>query len=194
MSDVLHLSWEYPPWAVGDLSRRLKGILPGLSSLCPLALVVRGDRDETLQMDGMSVYKAGIAVRASPNFIAFSQTLNVELARRGSDALHSEPGIALIHTHDWISSIAGVYLATNFKLPLIISVYSTEETRARPPLGVLNKGIHDLERYCFQRAQALIVETEEMKRHLGGQYRPPVGAEVCLTPEEIFGVYRRWLG
>jgi glycogen(starch) synthase len=194
MSDVLHLSWEYPPWAVGDLSRRLRGILPQLSALLPCALVVRADRDETVQMDGMTVYKVGTSVRASPNFISYSQALNVELTRRGSDALHSDPGIALIHTHDWISSIAGVYLASNFKLPLITSVYSTEETRARPPLNVLNRGIHDLERYCFQKAQALIVETEEMKNHLAEQYKLPLVAEVCVTPEQIHGVYRRWLG
>lgn len=194
MSDVLHLSWEYPPWAIGDLSRRLKGILPQLSALSPSALVVRADRDETVQMDGMTVYKVGTSVRASPNFIAYSQALNVELARRGSDALHSDPGIALIHTHDWISSIAGVYLASNFKLPLVISVYSTEGMRARPPLTVLNRGIYDLERYCFQRAQALVVETEGMKDHLAEQYKLPLAAEVCGSPEQIHRVYRRWLG
>lgn len=193
MSEVLHLSWEFPPWAVGELSMRLRDLLPRLNALVPLALVVRADRDEVVRMEGMSVYKVGESVRASPNFIAYSQTLNVELARGGSDALHSDPGIALIHSHDWVSSIAGVYLATNFKLPLVISVYSTEIMRARPPLNVLNRGIHDLERYCFQKAQALIVENPEMRRHLSEQYKPPFAADVCTTPEEVLRVYRRWL-
>jgi hypothetical protein len=194
MSDVLHLSWEYPPWAVGGLSRRLKSMLPQLGTLCPSALVVKADRDDTVQMDGMTVYKTGTSVKASPNFIAYAQALNVELARRGSDALHSDAGIALIHAHDWISSIAGIYLASNFKLPLVISVYSTEELRARPPLTSLNRGIHDLERFCFQKAQALIVETEVMKNHLIKQYKLPIIPEVCDSPEEIRHVYRRWLG
>lgn len=193
MSDVLHLSWEYPPWAVGDLSRRLKAMLPRLNALSPSTLVVRADKDETVQMDGMKVYKVGTSVRASPNFISYSQALNVELARGGSDALHSDTGIALIHSHDWVSSIAGVYLASNFKLPLVISVYSTEGMRARPPLSVLNRGIHDLERYCFQKAQALIVESDVMKKHLAQQYQLPLPAEVCDSHEQIYAVYRRWL-
>jgi glycogen(starch) synthase len=194
MSAIIHLSWEYPPYTVGDLSRRLKALLPSLNRLVPTVLVVRAERDETTQIDGMKVYKIGTTVRAYPNFIAFCHAINVDLTRGGSDAIYGNPGIALIHTHDWVSSIAGVYLASNFRLPLIISIYSTEVTRARPPLNVLNRGIHDLERHCFHRAQALIAETAEMKRHLAEQYKLPLDAEVCQTPEEVYGVYRRWLG
>lgn len=193
MSTVLHLSWEYPPWVVGDLSRRLKAILPPLDALVPLTLVVRADRDETVQMDGMRIHKVGTSVRASPNFIAFSQALNIELTRGGSDAIHGDPGIRLIHTHDWISSIAGAYLSSHFRLPLIASVYSTELTRARSPYSVVSRGIFDLERYCFQKAAALVVETEGMKSHLSEQYKPAGKVEVCGTPEKIHALYGEWL-
>jgi len=155
---------------------------------------VRADRDETTQMDGMNVYKVGTSVRTSPNFIAYSQVLNIELARGGSNAIHDDPGISIIHTHDWISSMAGTYLASHFRMPLITSVYSTEAMRARPPLNVVNRGIYDLERYCFQKAETLIVETEGMKSHLAEQYKPLGRVEVCSSPEQIHGVYRRWLG
>jgi hypothetical protein len=194
MSNVIHLSWEYPPWTVGDLSRRLKDLLPALNSLVSISLVVRADRDGMTQIDGMKVYKVGTSVRTSPNYIAYAQVLNIELTRGGSDAIHSDPGIAIVHAHDWISSIAGTYLASHFRMPLIISIYSTEAMRSRPPLNVVNRGIYDLERYCFQEAEALIVENEGMKSHLAEQYKLPGRVEVCSSPEQVHGIYRRWLG
>lgn len=193
MSTVIHLSWEYPPWSVGDLSRRLKFLLPALNDLVPLAFVVRADKDELIKMDGINVHKVGMSIMTFPNFIAYSHALNIELARGGANAIHNDPKIKLIHTHDWISSIAGVYLAAYFRLPLIISVYSTELTRARPPLNAVSKGIYDLERYCFQKAVALIVESAEMKSHLAELYKLTDKATVCADPALIQELYRRWL-
>ncbi len=193
MSAVLHVSWEYPPWAVGDLSRRLKGLLPQLNQLVPLSLVVRADRDEKVLVDGIEVWKVGTSVRAAPNFIAYSHAMNIELARGGSDALHGAPSVKIIHGHDWISSIAGVYLSAGFGLPLIISAYSTEATRARPPFSVVSRGIYDLERYCFHKAETLVVENEWMRNHIIEQYKPPGGIEVCGTAGDVLAAYGRWL-
>lgn len=193
MSTVIHLSWEYPPWVVGDLSRRLKVLLPALNAIVPISLVVRADRDEEVQIDGMKVHKVATSIRTFPNFIAYSQALNIDLVRGGAKAIHSDPSIALLHTHDWVSSIAGAYLASTFRMPLVTSVYSIEVQRSRQPLSVLNRGIYDLERYCFQRADALIVEAEEMRRHLAEHYKPTCNVEVCSTSQEILQVYRRWL-
>lgn len=192
MSTVLHLSWEYPPWIVGDLSNRLMAILPALNSLAPITLVVRAERDEAVEIDGMRVRKVGTSIRTFPNFIAHAHALNIDLTRGGSDAIHNDPEISLIHTHDWVSSIAGVYLASSFGLPLITSVYSTEVTRARPPLSVVGRGIYDLERHCFQRADALVVVDEGMRNHLAEHYRlGPERVEVCPTPDLINALYRR---
>jgi hypothetical protein len=195
MSTVLHLSWEYPPWAMGNLSNRLKALLPVLNSLTPLTLVVRAERDEVVEMDGMRVRKVGTSIRTSPNFIAYSHALNIDLTRGGSEAVHTDPEIKLIHTHDWVSSIAGIYLASLFGLPLITSVYSTEVIRARPPLSIVGRGIYDLERHCFQRANALAVGDGVMMSHLTEHYRlDPARVEVCPTPDLVNALYGRLLG
>jgi hypothetical protein len=170
MKTVLHLTWEYPPWAVGDLSSYLKQRLPSIAKKMPLALVVRGNYDRVSEIDGMRLYETGMSIKTAPNILAFAHSMNVDLLRRACQAINEIDSISAIHTHDWISSIAGVNLSRCFDMPLIISVYTTETTRTRAINSILSMGIFDIEKYCFKKARMLIIRSPDIKKTLCTSY------------------------
>jgi len=195
MKPVIHITWEYSPYVVGALSQELRRILPPLAKTIPLVLVVKGDADGVSVIDGIKTYKVGQSVRTSPHILIYSHVLNLDLVRGASTAVYDAGGASLLHSHDWLSSLAGVYLASHFGVPLVISVYSTEITRAHAITSLLSMGIYDIERHCFQRAEALVVASEEMKRHLTKDYGVDAGKVSVLkgTHADLLGLYRRWV-
>lgn len=195
MKPIVHITWEYSPYVVGALSQELSQILPPLAREVPLLLVVKGDTDGVSVIDGIRTYKVGQSVRSSPHVLIYSHVLNLDLVRGASNAVYEAGGASLFHSHDWLSSLAGVYLTCNFEVPLIVSVYSTEITRAHAITSLLNMGIYDVERHCFQRAEALVVANEEMKRHLTKDYGVDAAKISVLkgTPDDLLEFYRRWV-
>ncbi|MBC7120882.1 MAG: glycosyltransferase [Candidatus Methanosuratus sp.] len=166
MRTVMHISWEYPPWVVGGLSQELKSILPELAKKVRTILVVRGDRDEVAEIDGMRLFKSASSIKCSPHILAYIHALNVDLVRGASTAIHEEGEVPVVHTHDWVSCLAGVYLKTCFGAPLVTSVYTTELTRSKALDSLLNMGIFDIERHCFRKSDLVVVKSHEMQVHL----------------------------
>lgn len=175
MRAVMHISWEYPPWVVGGLSQELKALLPEIAKKVRTTLVVRGDRDEVSEVDGVRTFKSASSIRSSPHILAYIHALNIDLVRAASAALHEEGDVPIVHTHDWVSGLAGVYLKSCFGAPLVTSVYTTELTRSKALGSLLSMGIFDIERHCFNRADLVVVKSLEMREHL----------------KENFGVERR---
>jgi hypothetical protein len=195
MKPIIHITWEYPPFVVGDLSKRLSDILPKIASRYPTVLVVRGDSDGVFETDGIKIYKAGSSVRTHPHILAYAHLLNLDLVRAAANALHDNGGASLIHSHDWISSIASAYLSSYVGCPLLMSVYTTEITRSGSLRSVLSLGIFDLERHCFQRAERLFVQDTRMREHLAKEYGIDRGRVVLgNSPDTILETYRRFLG
>jgi hypothetical protein len=193
MKPFIHITWEYSPYVVGALSQELRRILPPLAKTIPLVLVVKGDVDGVSVIDGIKTYKVGQSVRTSPHVLIYSHVLNIDLVRGASIAIYDAGGASLLHTHDWLSSLAGVYLSSHFDIPLVISVYSTEITRAQAITSLLSMGIYDVERHCFQRAEALMVASEEMKHHLTKDYGVDAGkiSVVKGISGDLLEFYRR---
>uniref|UniRef100_A0A7C3IKW4 Glycosyltransferase subfamily 4-like N-terminal domain-containing protein n=1 Tax=Candidatus Methanomethylicus mesodigestus TaxID=1867258 RepID=A0A7C3IKW4_9CREN len=191
---VLNISWEYPPWVVGDLSYKLKATLPTIAKRVPLAIVVRGDYDSVSEIDGMKLYVVAQSLRAFPQILSQCHTLNIDLIRGASKAIHEIGRPALINTHDWVSSIAGVYLNAHFGVPLAVSVYSTEVMRSDQPKSLLSMGIYDIERHCFRAASILIADSPEVEKSLEGDYGiRKEKIALSLGASSVEGVYRRYL-
>jgi glycogen synthase len=172
MKAVLHISWEYPPFVVGGLSQELRRILPPLAKSVPVVLVVRAGSDGNSEVDGMKVYRVAQSVFTCPHILAYAHVMNVDLLRGASRAIHELGGVSIVHCHDWISALSGIFLKTNFGMPLVISVYSTELTRSRTLSSLLSMGIFDMEKHCFQQADALVAA-----RPLAGSLASDYGIE-----------------
>ncbi|MDI9644801.1 MAG: glycosyltransferase [Candidatus Verstraetearchaeota archaeon] len=191
MKPVLHLTWEYPPWRVGGLSDELKRTLPELASRVQTLLVVRGDKDETSEIDGMRLYKVSSSTRSCPHVLAYIHALNIDLVRGASAAIHDSRKVPIVHAHDWVSGLAGVYLKDIFRAPLLISVYSTELTRSKLLGSLLSMGIYDVERHCFDKADRLIVKEPGMREHLERQFGiTPAKILEAGTADRLLEVYR----
>ncbi len=173
MKPIINITWEYPPWVVGSMSQELKRALPPAAKSFTISLVVRGDGDGVAELDGMRVYTVGQSVRDSPHVLAYAHALNVDLLRGACNAYHDAGGAQLIHTHDWVSSLAGVYLSVNTGVPLTISVYTTEVQRAGGLPSLASMAIFDVERYCLSRAKWVIAANEVASLRLTKDYAIP---------------------
>ncbi len=219
MKPVLNLTWEYPPWVIGGLSDELRTLLPPIAEAVPLIIVVRGDSDGVVMDGKIKVYKVAESVRDSPHILAYAHALNIDLIRGASRAIHEEEGVSIVHTHDWVSSLAGVYLSDYFRVPLIITAYTTETMRAQRVASLLSMGIFDVEKYCFSRADALLTVSNAARDSLtkdyginagkirvlgeGGEDRTGGGVRKGMggggsrgrgRSSELLDIYKGWLG
>lgn len=170
MRAAMHISWEYPPFVVGGLSYELKGLLPKLAKRMKITLVTRGERDEVEDRDGMRTYRFASSVRSAPHILAYIHALNIDLVRGASAAIHDSGDLPIVHTHDWVSSLAGAYIKAAFGTQLVTSVYTTELTRGGALKSLLGMGIFDVEKRCFERSDLVVVKTQEMRDHLIRNY------------------------
>jgi len=173
MKPIINITWEYPPWAIGSMSQELKRALPPAANSFPISLVVRGDRDGITELDGMRVYTAAQSIRDSPHVLAHAHALNIDLLRGACNAYHDAGGAQLIHTHDWVGSLAGVYLSANTGVPLAVSIYTTETQRAGGLPSLFSMAIFDIERYCLSRARWVIAANEVAALRLTKDYAVP---------------------
>jgi len=190
LKPVLHITWEYPPYVVGSLSQELRKTLAPLAEQVPVNLVVRADSDGTAEVDGMKVFKVAQSIMSSPHVLAYAHVLNIDLVRGASKAIHESGGVSLVHCHDWISSLAGVYISSNFCLPLVISVYSTELTRTRGLSTLLSMGIFDLEKHCLRRADAIVADLS-LAKSLSNDYGVDLG-KIFSNGDDLVKLYSRW--
>jgi len=191
MRAVMHISWEYPPWVVGGLSQELKSLLPEIAKRVRTMLVVRGDTDGVTEEEEVRIFKSASSIRSSPHILAYIHALNIDLLRGASAAIHEEGSVPLVHTHDWVSGIAGVYIKACFGAPLVTSVYTTELTRSKALGSLLSMGIFDIERHCFNRSDLVVVNSPEMKEHLKENFGLD-GGKIALArnADELMEAYR----
>jgi len=188
MKPVLHITWEYPPFVVGALSQELRGIISPLAKDVPLVLVVRAGQDGNSEQDGIRVYLVAQSIANSPHVLAFCHTMNIDLLRGACRAIYDSRGASVVHCHDWISALAGIYLKSNFGLPFVVSVYSTERSRNPAMNSLLSMGIFDIERHCFGYADSLVVPDSSLRADLTSGY----GVDPSKIFEgELIDLYRK---
>ena len=204
-TDVLMLSWEYPPNIVGGLAIHVAGL--------SRALVRRGDLRVTVltpggqgqphlvQEDGVEIVRLGCnpfdrlpALKAAADmnarFVALAEGLVGE---------HT-----IVHAHDWMTAQAGCALSLHHHLPLLATFHSSERGRSgqlsqpRP-----NPEIQALERQLFLGAHRRLAPSAAMAREIAANYGsrstlvvpngvdlPTPAPEACRVPGRILYVGR----
>jgi glycosyltransferase involved in cell wall biosynthesis len=87
----------------------------------------------------------------------------------------------LIHAHDWLSGVAGLYLKNKIGLPLIVHVHATEIERTG---GNPNQDIYNLERQIFEQAD-IVVTVSHLTREIVHNYYQIPRDKIRVVPNGI---------
>jgi len=107
-----------------------------------------------------------------------AETIYNELA-----GTHREKAFHLVHCHDWYSSQAGMDARKKLKLPLVLSLHSTEyeRTKASKMTG-LSKKICTIEKKAVKAADLVIVPHSSTRQQVTGLYDAPP-EKVVIIPD-----------
>lgn len=168
------IGWELPPFNSGGLGVACFYIASHLNNKVDLTFalpkrlpinnvpfkVIFAD-DEIKLLEGYLKYK-GILISG---FLEEVLTYGIRLLQ-AIRKYKLNPDI--IHAHDWLGGVAGVFLKKELKKPLIIHVHATEiERTGNNP----NPLIYQLEKECFEKADFIITVSSLTKRIVSEFYQ-----------------------
>lgn len=166
---VVMLSWEYPPFLVGGLSRHVHALSRELAQQGVTVHVL------TRSSPGLPTYavEEGVHVtRVLPyfqepaDFRLWACHLNFGLLEAGARLLSQIEGPVLLHAHDWLVAYAARGLKHLFRAPLVATVHATEHGRNQ---GIHDQGqqyINDIEWWLTYEAWRVIVCSESMRHEV----------------------------
>ena len=80
----------------------------------------------------------------------------IEYARRAQEMARGLD-FDIIHAHDWMAFLAGIYIKNECGKPLVLHVHSLDYDRAGP---ALRSWVFNVERYCMSKADIVIAVSE----------------------------------
>lgn len=181
--NVLMIGWELPPFNSGGLgvacffmASHLKNKINIIFTL-PKKLPIKNVpfkvlfADEKIEiLEGYLKYKGIVVQGFLEEVLTYGKRLLQTLVKNNIK-------IDIIHAHDWLGGVAGVYLKEVLKKPLIIHVHATEiERTGNSP----NPLIYNLEKDCFEKADLIITVSSLTKKIVSEFYN--------INPEKIIPV------
>jgi glycosyltransferase involved in cell wall biosynthesis len=172
---VLHVSWEFPPRVIGgiashvfDLSRSLarRGV-----EVHVLTCNFPGAR-EYEDIDGVKVHRVE-SYAAGDSFLGWALRMQKNMERNGCDLINFIKGVDLIHSHDWLSGVAGIGLKHLYRRPLITTMHSTEVGRRIGIHNDLQASIHEIEGWLCHESWQIITCSYYMRSHVSSVLRVP---------------------
>jgi glycogen(starch) synthase len=195
---VLLLTWEYPPRVVGSLADHIHNLAHGLAARGLDVTVVHPSDADREYLDGaVRVLTATHPIKHHTQILNYIWALSIALTRRSADFFHSAEGksLGIIHAHEWTACIPAIYLKWSFKLPIVLTMYSTESIRGGKGT-LLGDGIVEVENFCLQNCDIVLAGSSEVASRLRTEYG--VAAEKILSAnlglgevEAALDAYRR---
>jgi glycogen(starch) synthase len=180
MTNILMLSWEYPPALVGGLGRHVHALATTLAAAGHAVTVATrqsagSPRDE--YAEGVRVVRAAEDPPGFPadpaNLLPWTMAFNHALTRAALGASRTTR-YDVVHAHDWLVAHAGVTLAEHLEVPLIATIHATEAGRHQGHLPEQhNRTIHGVERWLTGRATRTIVCSEYMRGEVRREFDVP---------------------
>jgi glycogen(starch) synthase len=186
---ILVLAWEYPPYIIGGLGKHVAGLIPAISDL--------HERNNSFHVDVLTTrYAGGAPVEHIGNNVTIhrleaSHFDPANMFNTVIDSNHSfveyahqlardEP-FDLVHTHDWLTGVAGVRLKYELKIPLLVTIHATERGRHQGYVTSYNSSrIDDLESQLCHEAWRVIVCSHFMTVELHNYFGTPFDKMVVI--------------
>jgi len=126
---ILHLSSEYPPQKVYGLGRAVRELAVAQAALGHEVHVVTnsmsGSDHETVD-NGVHVHRVSFPPPPKPaDDVTTVVQFNVQIIERVGNARFA-PGVEVIHSHDWLTGLAGIAVRSMSGAPLVLTVQSRQ--------------------------------------------------------------------
>lgn len=174
---IAMIGWEYPPFKVGGLGTHCYWLTHSLAEhgVEVHFFVPKREKEIVVNKKNLKVVEIGIA-RVYPydrieygsiegNFFSSINVYNKLCAEKING------NYDLIHVHDWLTMRAGVQLKEKLKIPLIVTIHSTEYDRC----GWLNPNLHliEIEKEGMEAADRIIAVSHFTKKVIIEKYGIP---------------------
>jgi glycogen synthase len=184
MKKILMIGWELPPFNSGGLgvacyyiasylSKKIKLIF-SLPKKLPINKVnfdlIFAD-EEVKILESYKNFKKYIPLEIFEEVLTYGYRLLEKIKKENID-------FDIIHAHDWLGGLAGIYLKENLKKPLIVHIHSTEiERTGNNP----NLAIYNIEKEILQKADLIISVSNLTKNIINKNYE--------IKEDKIFVLY-----
>lgn len=177
---VLMLSWECPPHITGGLGKHVAELTPALTRRGVEVHLVTPSRDtgyatEVTRDAAIHRTYAPAGPWRFPTFFAEVVHLNLALESVSREIIERDGPFDLIHSHDWLTSLAAIALKSACKLPLLTTIHATERGRGRGHLrNHLSHEINDAEVRLTYEAWRIICCARYMAREIHSYFSTPL--------------------
>jgi glycogen(starch) synthase len=171
LTNVLILSWEYPPLIEGGLARHVRKLSENLARLgVEVHVLTRGSEESPPEAEvaGVQIHRVREPTRPTDlgEFVAWVERMNSDMLAAGVE-LGDRYDFDLVHGHDWLVAMACDHLARRFDAPLITTIHATEYGRHQ---GWVDKHpqsrIHGVERWIANRSDRVIACSYYMREQI----------------------------
>lgn len=172
----MHIAWEYPPLVYGGLGRHVHALTVAQAAAGHEVMVITDEFDGAAPdsiVDGVRVVRGGRkpALPFEPDYLmAIVTTLDDSLAVAAAGQIRKF-GPDVIHSHDWMTTRAGITAAAAADAPLIATIHATEWGRHQGYLGSeISRNVDSVERFLSQSANGLIACSRAMQSEVANQF------------------------
>ncbi|MBD1378890.1 glycosyltransferase family 4 protein [Metabacillus arenae] len=167
---ILLLSTEFPPFIEGGLGRHVSDLSRFLSQEGHRVTVLTLHKENKRETE----YKHDCRIiRTIPPKEFFKDriewSLNVNFAFI-QEAVSLNEEFDIIHSHDWLTANAGIYLSKIMNIPLVSTIHATEKGRKGKITSAIEKAIHHLESELITSSSSIIVCSNQMKEEVLNQF------------------------
>jgi glycosyltransferase involved in cell wall biosynthesis len=183
--------WEFPPYSSGGLGTACYGLTRSLAKkgtkitfvlpyypgemdfLDIISTNITFKRVSSPLRPYLSSARYAILRGAGSTPAMYGESLFDEVYRYGEEAkkIAAETEFDVIHCHDWMTFMAGIFSKQLKHKPLVVHVHSTEFDRTGG--NSVNQYVYDIERYGMEQADLVIAVSNFTKRIIMQHYGIP---------------------
>lgn len=168
---ILMLGWEFPPQISGGLGVACEGLAKALSEDTELSLFLPGCGN-SFPNDSIRIIPTGDFAHspalqpyldANPAKNLYLGDLENRVTDYARDTLEASMKVPfdIIHSHDWMTALAGLKIKRNSGKPLVFHVHSLSYDRAGPDES---GRIHEIEKQVIQEADLVIAVSQYTRK------------------------------
>ncbi len=183
--NICIVTWEYSPRIVGGIARHCEGLAKALVKMGHSIDVITLDfpgASQYEEVEGVKIHRTSIEL-GHPSFIAWVFIFNHFMEKKIA-MLSKDVKFDVIHIHDWLVALAGIAAKHYLKIPLVLTLHSTEVGRA---LGLNNPDsylIDGIEWWATYESKRVIVTSNSMKREVEEHFHLPQ-SKIDVIPNAI---------